>query len=179
MHKLAINHKQAIIGGGYLFTENACCSFFVLRNTYGQYTSGITSPLHNDSKYGFLCYRYWQFCWVFHWDLYSFFGPSSLCSFNIDDKKCLIPEIIFNLNSVWQGFLYFKYFNFKTIHFSSICNCFEIVEIVSSICFKIINIVVHISKEQQHRDFAIWPFENKWCPTALLWKGMFVFSHVQ
>jgi len=81
-----------------------CCSFFVLRNTYGQYTSCITSPLHNDSKYGFLCYRYWQFCRVFHWDLYSFFGPSSLCSFNIDDKKCLIPEIIFNLNLVWQGF---------------------------------------------------------------------------
>ena len=25
MHKQAINHKQAIIGGGYLFTENACC----------------------------------------------------------------------------------------------------------------------------------------------------------
>jgi len=24
MHKQAINHKQAIIGGGYLFTENAC-----------------------------------------------------------------------------------------------------------------------------------------------------------
>ena len=26
MHKQAINHKQAIIGGGYLFTENACLS---------------------------------------------------------------------------------------------------------------------------------------------------------
>jgi len=25
MHKQAIKHKQAIIGGGYLFTENACC----------------------------------------------------------------------------------------------------------------------------------------------------------
>ena len=24
MHKQAINHKQAIIGWGYLFTENAC-----------------------------------------------------------------------------------------------------------------------------------------------------------
>jgi len=24
MHKQAISHKQAIIGGGYLFTENAC-----------------------------------------------------------------------------------------------------------------------------------------------------------
>jgi len=24
MHKQAIKHKQAIIGGGYLFTENAC-----------------------------------------------------------------------------------------------------------------------------------------------------------
>jgi len=24
MHKQAIQHKQAIIGGGYLFTENAC-----------------------------------------------------------------------------------------------------------------------------------------------------------
>ena len=29
MHKQAINHKQAIIGGGYLFTENAC-SFLIL-----------------------------------------------------------------------------------------------------------------------------------------------------
>jgi len=27
MHKQAINHKQAIIGGGYLFTENACFIF--------------------------------------------------------------------------------------------------------------------------------------------------------
>ena len=27
MHKQAINHKQAIIGGGYLFTENACHTF--------------------------------------------------------------------------------------------------------------------------------------------------------
>jgi len=27
MHKQAINHKQAIIGGGYLFTENACLKF--------------------------------------------------------------------------------------------------------------------------------------------------------
>ena len=26
MHKQAIKHKQAIIGGGYLFTENACLS---------------------------------------------------------------------------------------------------------------------------------------------------------
>ena len=26
MHKQAIKHKQAIIGGGYLFTENACSS---------------------------------------------------------------------------------------------------------------------------------------------------------
>jgi len=26
MHKQAIKHKQAIIGGGYLFTENACCN---------------------------------------------------------------------------------------------------------------------------------------------------------
>jgi len=24
MHKQAIKHKQAIIGGGYLFTKNAC-----------------------------------------------------------------------------------------------------------------------------------------------------------
>jgi len=32
MHKQAINHKQAIIGGGYLFTENACYfSFEALR----------------------------------------------------------------------------------------------------------------------------------------------------
>ena len=30
MHKQAINHKQAIIGGGYLFTENACCDWLVL-----------------------------------------------------------------------------------------------------------------------------------------------------
>jgi len=29
MHKQAINHKQAIIGGGYLFTENACCLLFL------------------------------------------------------------------------------------------------------------------------------------------------------
>ena len=28
MHKQAIKHKQAIIGGGYLFTENACWSAF-------------------------------------------------------------------------------------------------------------------------------------------------------
>jgi len=28
MHKQAINHKQAIIGGGYLFTENACLIYF-------------------------------------------------------------------------------------------------------------------------------------------------------
>jgi len=28
MHKQAINHKQAIIGGGYLFTENACLKTF-------------------------------------------------------------------------------------------------------------------------------------------------------
>ena len=28
MHKQAINHKQAIIGGGYLFTENACYYYF-------------------------------------------------------------------------------------------------------------------------------------------------------
>ena len=28
MHKQAINHKQAIIGGGYLFTENACYLYF-------------------------------------------------------------------------------------------------------------------------------------------------------
>jgi len=28
MHKQAIKHKQAIIGGGYLFTENACSFFF-------------------------------------------------------------------------------------------------------------------------------------------------------
>ena len=29
MHKQAINHKQAIIGGGYLFTENACYICFL------------------------------------------------------------------------------------------------------------------------------------------------------
>ena len=29
MHKQAINHKQAIIGGGYLFTENACLFLFL------------------------------------------------------------------------------------------------------------------------------------------------------
>jgi len=28
MHKQAIKHKQAIIGGGYLFTENACLFIF-------------------------------------------------------------------------------------------------------------------------------------------------------
>ena len=28
MHKQAIKHKQAIIGGGYLFTENACYCLF-------------------------------------------------------------------------------------------------------------------------------------------------------
>ena len=28
MHKQAIKHKQAIIGGGYLFTENACLNKF-------------------------------------------------------------------------------------------------------------------------------------------------------
>ena len=27
MHKQAIKHKQAIIGGGYLFTENACSNY--------------------------------------------------------------------------------------------------------------------------------------------------------
>jgi len=32
MHKQAINHKQAIIGGGYLFTENACYSHALLIN---------------------------------------------------------------------------------------------------------------------------------------------------
>jgi len=31
MHKQAIKHKQAIIGGGYLFTENACCHYFILQ----------------------------------------------------------------------------------------------------------------------------------------------------
>ena len=30
MHKQAINHKQAIIGGGYLFTENACYSLMCM-----------------------------------------------------------------------------------------------------------------------------------------------------
>jgi len=29
MHKQAIKHKQAIIGGGYLFTENACYNYYV------------------------------------------------------------------------------------------------------------------------------------------------------
>ena len=30
MHKQAINYKQAIVGGGYLFTENACFIFYCL-----------------------------------------------------------------------------------------------------------------------------------------------------
>jgi len=30
MHKQAIKHKQAIIGGGYLFTENACYILYLL-----------------------------------------------------------------------------------------------------------------------------------------------------
>ena len=30
MHKQAINHKQAIIGGGYLFTENACLYYYYI-----------------------------------------------------------------------------------------------------------------------------------------------------
>jgi len=32
MHKQAINHKQAIIGGGYLFTENACSTCIAQSN---------------------------------------------------------------------------------------------------------------------------------------------------
>jgi len=32
MHKQAIKHKQAIIGGGYLFTENACL-LIILKDT--------------------------------------------------------------------------------------------------------------------------------------------------
>jgi len=66
------------------------------------------------------------------------------------------------LTWIWSGrdFLYFKYF--KTIHFSSICNCFEIVEIVSSKCFKIINIVVSQKNNNIfYMDFAFWPFEKK------------------
>jgi len=31
MHKQAIKHKQAIIGGGYLFTENACFPYTTLK----------------------------------------------------------------------------------------------------------------------------------------------------
>jgi len=34
MHKQAIKHKQAIIGGGYLFTEKAC---FALRASADQF----------------------------------------------------------------------------------------------------------------------------------------------
>ena len=33
MHKQAIKHKQAIIGGGYLFTENACKNLQLLSET--------------------------------------------------------------------------------------------------------------------------------------------------
>ena len=42
MHKQAINHKQAIIGGGYLFTENACFSLTE--------TSLITEEQVEDTK---------------------------------------------------------------------------------------------------------------------------------
>ena len=34
MHKQAIKHKQAIIGGGYLFTENACFLVKIHKNKY-------------------------------------------------------------------------------------------------------------------------------------------------
>jgi len=37
MHKQAINHKQAIIGGGYLFTENACFLKKYFSKTFSYY----------------------------------------------------------------------------------------------------------------------------------------------
>ena len=52
MHKQAINHKQAIIGGGYLFTENACWyqSFILVLPM-----QSITIPAH-VCYYGSLCF---------------------------------------------------------------------------------------------------------------------------
>jgi len=43
IHKQAINHKQAIIGGGYLFTENAC---------------------YNTTDTGDRCYIYFDQIWI-------------------------------------------------------------------------------------------------------------------
>jgi len=37
MHKQAINHKQAIIGGGYLFTENACFFCYMYIYVYTEF----------------------------------------------------------------------------------------------------------------------------------------------
>ena len=34
MHKQAIKHKQAIIGVGYLFTENACVFYHLMTNVH-------------------------------------------------------------------------------------------------------------------------------------------------
>jgi len=44
MHKQAIKHKQAIIGGGYLFTENACFKV-------------VTASIHLVCKVSRRCYR--------------------------------------------------------------------------------------------------------------------------
>ena len=55
MHKQAIKHKQAIIGGGYLFTENAC--WFVIDSVarFSTYTKKAKYSVTKDSTLYFLC----------------------------------------------------------------------------------------------------------------------------
>jgi len=52
MHKQAIKHKQAIIGGGYHFTENACLIFFLRSYRFVQLLSGLVG----ESKCSFLSF---------------------------------------------------------------------------------------------------------------------------
>ena len=47
MHKQAIKHKQAIIGGGYIFTENACV------------IPVLTHPLSNYYMFVFRLIHFW------------------------------------------------------------------------------------------------------------------------
>ena len=48
MHKQAINHKQAIIGGGYLFTENAC---FISHSSAHQEEEPETEVLKQEAEH--------------------------------------------------------------------------------------------------------------------------------
>ena len=105
MHKQAINHKQAIIGGGYLFPENAC---------YCQISSLFCFSLSVIKYILFFTVRY-QIHFIFHCQIVSL-SDIKYIYFSLSDIK-----YFFSLSDI-------KYILFFTVKFKNVSwlYCFKV-----------------------------------------------------